>query len=482
MKFEIEGVTPQAIDFSLQADVVSIDPTDTSAGVGGMTVTSPLHSSGLEDLWNFLYGSEGRLEYGDAEASVSILGMDLGDNDNLSLTGENFLRPLQANQLVPAFQGTVRSCLTHIIRTIVSAPIVFDPSVPSTPSVVPAHHGSVWVFLRDYMTVNRVELVIENDSVVFRAMGSSPAEFDNSNSVTALGISVSGDKAAQYVEIEYYENKFVTNATVYPTPVEEPNVISVNAAEVAVIELTTLTGLNSVNQPLAMDFIANGFTGSGYTIAGSDGLPVKATSWLSAGGSVQAEIKEDDPYTIVLTVTAPTSGVLSTTDNRNTAAPYHIAMTDGTLYPRLFITGTGVQTNPQSIEIYTGANDPLVEPGVGFTLTNPCVGSLSQAFDVGIRVAQAYSGVSTSVSRTSPDYEDFHSAPGGKYETPDSNYRVESVSYGPTGASFTAHAHTSFKDFNDEWADRPHTFADFNAYWAAQPKSRFRDFAIAPLR
>lgn len=483
MKYSVEGVQPQITDFSVQTDVVSVNPADTSAGVGGMSVSAPLHSSGLQDLWNFLYGSSSQLEYNGAVSQMRILEMQLSDQDNLSLTGETPLRPLQASTLIPAYQGSLRLCLSRIINLIRAFPVYYDVSVPSYTAVVPAHYGNVWVFLREFLTVHRIELVLRDDGgVLFRAMGSSPAEFDDSNSFTALGITVSGETAAEYVAIEYFGNTFVTNQTVYPVAGEDPSVISIDAGEIATVELRTLTGMNSVNQPVPMDWIDEGFTGSGYTIAGSDGLPVKATSWAAAGGRVRAEIKPDDPYTIILTVTAPTDGILATTNNLNTAAPYHLAMTDGELYPRLFITGTGVQTEPKTLEIYTGADVELVEPGVGFTLSNICVGTLSQAYDVGIRVAQAYCGANTSVSRTSPSYSDFNTAPGGTYRTEDSIYRVESVSYGPTGASFTAHDHTKFDDFNAVWADRLHTFDDFNAYWAAQPKSRFHDFAIAPIR
>lgn len=483
MKLSVEGKTPQVTDFSVQADVVSVNPADTSAGVGGITAIAPLHSSGLQDLWNFLYGSSVELDFVGAKTSASILEVQLSEHDNLSITAESPLRPLQAIGLVAAYRGSVRNCLTRIVRTILSVPITFHTSVPFTTTTIPAHYGNVWVFLRDFMTVHRIELILnESGGITFRKMGASTAVFDKSDSMTALGISVSGENASEYVGIEYFGNRFITNGVVYPVEGEDPNVISVNAGETAEIELTTLTGMNSVNQPTPRDWIDNNFVGSGYTIAGDDGLPVKASAWTAAGGSVRARIKPDDPYTILLTVTAPTDGVLGTVDDRNTAAPYHLAMTDGELYPRLFITGTGVQTEPKTLEIYTGADDPLVEPGVGFTLTNPCVGSLTQAYDVGIRVAQAYCGANSSVSLSTPSYEDFTSAPGGKYETPDSNYRVESVSYSPTGASVTAHDHTTFDDFNAKWATRPHTFNDFNAYWAAQPKRRFRDFAIAPLR
>lgn len=483
MKLSIEGKTPQITDFSLQADVVSVNPSDTSAGVGGLSAVTPLHSSGLQDLWNFLYGSTVDLEFNGAESTASVLEVELSDLDNLSITAESPLRPLQATALVRAYTGPLRLSLSHIVNSVKSIPVYFDPSVPSTQVVVPAHYGNVWVFLRDFMTVHRIELVLRPDgAILFRKMGASPAVFDDSNSVTGKSIRVSGENTAEYVEIEYFDNVYITNGTVYPVEGDDPSVISVEAGETAVIELTTLTGMNSVNQPTPMDWIDNGFTGSGYTIAGNDGLPVKASNWTASGGSVRAEIKEDDPYTIILTVTAPTEGVLGTVDERNTVAPYHLAMTDGELYPRLFITGTGVRTNPRSIEVYTGADDELVEPGVGYTLSNPCVGTLSQAYDVGIRLAQAYCGANTQVSRTSPSFDDFTSAPGGKYETKDSNYRVESVSYEPTGASFTAHDFTTFDDFNSTWSTRPHTFNDFNAHWTAQPKSRFRDFSIAPLR
>ena len=491
MLFEIEGVQPNLTSFSVQTDVVSLDPSDTSAGVGGVAVSTPLHNSGLTDLWNFLYGSHSTLRVGDSSVPSVITEMNLSDLDQLSLSGEMPLRPLQAHQLVLPFQGTFNNAIRHIVESVLVAPsLEFDASLPVRTTVVPAMYGNVWVFLREFMNLHRIEVVVKPNGVLsFRAVGAGMVIYDIENTTHApksQGVTVSGAKASEYVAVEYFNNEYITSGTVYPVSTEEPNVISVEAGEVAVIELQTLTGMSQVNQPPAMDWIGPDFDGEGttggYTIAGDDGLPVKASSWLEAGGNVRVDIKEDDPYTLIVTVTAPTDGVLATVNDANTAAPYHLAMTDGTLYPRFFVTGTGVRTEPQELTLYTGANDAIVEPGVGFTATNPHVGSLSQAYDVGLRLAQAYSGASTEYTRSSPSYDNFTDTQGAKFKTPDANYRVQSASYTPEGVAFTATAHSTFDDFHERWATRPKSFNDFNSFWALQPKKRFRDFAVSPLR
>ena len=478
--FKVKGISPAITDFSVQTDVVSHDPSDTSAGVGGVSVALPLHESGIEEDWRFLTGEPTVL---DGVVLSTLTEMNLSDTDLLSLSGEMSLRPLQAHVSVQPLRANLQECISHIVRSVLPTATIAFTGVPTTPNVVvPAFYGSVWVLLRDFLNLYRVEVVMDGSTVLFRAMGVAGTVADIAQT-TAQTETVSGAKVAEYVEIEYFGNEYVTNGLAYPLSNEDPSVVSVGAGEVATIELRTLSGLSSVNQPPAMDWIAPTFnpegTTGGYTIAGDDGLPITAAAWTKAGGSVRAEIKDKDPYTIILTVTAPIDGVLAVSDDRNTAAPYHLAMTDGTLYPRLFITGTGVRTNPQMLTIKTGASDETVEPGVGFTLSNPCVGSLSQAYDVGLRVAQAYSGVSLSVSRSAPTYPDYTSLQGSRFTSKDANYRIQSTSYTPTGVSFTAVGKTDFADFNAVWGPRPHKFSDFDSAWAGK---RFRDFSVAPLR
>ena len=154
-------------------------------------------------------------------------------------------------------------------------------------------------------------------------------------------------------------------------------------------------------------------------------------------------------------------------------------MTDGELYPRLFITGTGVRTTENSIVLNTGADSEVVEKGIGYTLSNPCVGTLSQAYDVGLRVAQAYAGVVLSTSRTShkSPSEDFMTTPGSRYSDGVSMYRVDSATYKPGQVSFGATQDNTFADFNTRWAGKK--FSDFNTYWAGRS---FEEHSLAPLR
>lgn len=491
---KINGREPQVTDYSYQADVVSPNPANTSAGIGGLSLNMPLVNSGLEDQWNLLYGDTLDLSDNGSQTRSTIVNMSLSDYSGLALSGESPLRALQAVTTVQPFRGTLPACIEHFFNTIDSVfTLQFDPSVPNTPNVVvPAYYGAVWPYLRDFLSVYRVELVLgAANNVIFRAMDSIGVMYDLSTSQPnpiSRGETVSGDHVVELVEIEYFGNQYVTNGTAYPVKDEDPSVVSVKAGETAVIELTTKTGLSSVNNPTAVDWIGPEYTGEGtvgaYTVAGDDGLPVKASAWIAAGGSVTATVKPDDPYTIILTVQAPTSGILATVDSRNTAAPYHLAMTDGELYPRLFLTGTGVRTEQQELVLNTGASDVLAEKGIGFTLSNRHVGTLAQAYDVGLKVAQYYSSPTPAMSRTAPYKisDNFTQTQGSKFRGKDQMYRVDSVSYRKGGVDITGTLHTTIEDFNDEWATRPHTIADFNAYWGAQQKHRAQDFAVAPLR
>lgn len=486
---QINGKSPQVVDYSYQADVVSPNPANTSAGIGGLSLNMPLQHSGLEDEWNLLYGDTLDLDDNGAKTRSTVVNMSLSDYSGLALSGESPLRALQAYMTVQPFRGTLHACIEHFFNTIDSGFVLqFDPSVPNTPNVVvPAYYGSVWPYLRDFLSVNRVELVLGSaNNVIFREVRSAGVSYDLSTSQPnpiARGETVTGDHLVEMVDIEYYGNQYVTNGTAYPVKGESPSVISVRAGETAVIELTTKTGMSSVNNPVAVDWIGPDYSGEGtlgaYTVAGDDGLPVKASAWTAAGGSVTTAVKPDDPYTIILTVQAPTTGILGTVDSRNTAAPYHLAMTDGELYPRLFITGTGVRTDQKSITLYTGASDILAEKGVGFTLSNKHVGSLAQAYSAGIWVSGYYSAPTIATTRSAPAKiaDNFASVQGSRFRGKDQMYRVDSASYRKNGVDFSATMDTIFSDFNEKWAGK--TFAEFNTYWTGKT---FSDFTVIPLR
>lgn len=492
INLDIDGHQPQLTSYTIQADVVSHNPADTSAGVGGVSLSMPLHTSTLEEVWPMLYGSHVQLTDGEKVSESIVTGMSLTDYNTLDLSGEGPLRSFVAEVDLPPFRGSIQACVEHFVNVIdANFTVTFVNVSNSVQASVPAYFGSLWPYFRDFLTVHRLEIVADSlTSVIVRKMDSSAVvHYDNSNTQpgpTARGVVGTGDQVAEKVQIDWYGNEYVVNGTVYPVVGEDPSLISVNAGEVAVIELTTKTGMSSANQPVPVDWLGAAYTGEGtqgaYTIAGDDGNRVSAAAWTAAGGRVDVSVKAGDPYTLILTVTAPTSGILATVDSRNTAAPYHLAMTDGTLYPRLFVTGTGVRTEENSIVIDTGADSIMAERGIGFTLSNRHVGTLSQAYDVGIRVAQAYSGmrVSTSRSAPAPVVESFEDTQGGIFKTEDRNYRIQSVTYSPEGVAFEAVQHTTFSDFNDRWAGQ--TFANFNTNWLAQEKHRFQDFGVVPLR
>lgn len=488
----IEGRKPQLTNYSIQADVVSHNPADTGAGVGGTSVSMPLESSGLEDIWPTLYGSSVNIIDGTRGNTSVVTSMSLNDYDTLDLSAEGPLRALMATVLLKPFAGTVRKCVTHFISSVdPSLTVTFENVSTTDTATVPAYYGSIWPYFREFLTVQRLEIVASSlTSFTVRKMDSNTTvhydQISTQPSPTARGIVGQGDQVAEKVQINWYKNEYITNGTVYPVVGEDPSVISVNAGEVAIVELKTKTGMSSVNNPTAVDWLGAEYTGEGttgaYTIAGDDGNRVAASSWTAAGGNVTANIKPDDPYTIILTVTAPTNGILATVNSANTAAPYHLAMTDGNLYSRLFITGTGVRTEENNIVLDTGADTLNTEKGIGFTLDNKHVGSLSQAYDVGIRVAQACSGIriSTSRSAATPVQDSFTATQGALFKTPDRNYRIQSATYSPTGVSFEAVQHTTFADFNSRWSGKK--FSDFNASWTAQEKHRMLDFGVLPLR
>lgn len=481
---EIDGKRPQTVSYSIQADTASLDPSNTGAGVGGVSVSTPLHSSGLQDSWEFLNGKTLELKNPLNTHTYSIQNAELQGKSTLSISGESPLRPLQGTYRINPFNGSLAECVRWILQSVPTFTAEVIVSSPANPKIsVPAYHGEVWPFFRDFLSANRLSVTVwDGNSVSIDSIGGLVRDTSlTSRSTTGIVESISGDQACEQVAVKWYKNDFLTNGTAYPVAGQDPNIISVNAGEVAVIELKTGMGLRSVNNPVPVDFLGAGYTGEGtmgsYTIAGNDGNKVSAAAWVAAGGSLTTEIHVDDPYTIVVTLRAPTSGVLATPDSKNTAAPYSIAMTDGTLYSRLFITGTGVRTEENTLTLSTGATGDLVQAGVGATLDNKHVGSLSQAYDVGIRMAQAYAGVRKSITRTYTDERMIPLNIGTRVADKSAYYRVTSITKTDDSSNDVLEPYTMFSDFNTKWAGK--TFSDFNTEWG---DLRMQDFAVAPLR
>lgn len=486
----LDGKSLQTAQFSIQSDVVSRDPSNTFAGVGGVSVTTPLYTSGLDDTWDMLYGKELHISSDSQEFNAGVLTADVNDLLTLSVTGESPLKVLQGTATVPPFTGTMRQALNHFFSPF-NSPVVLSMSDDVgniTDVVIPAYYGEVWPFFRDFLSANKLESVITGRNAVtirkWDSVGGKPIMGGNFIQPSTINESVSGEGMSEKVSVKYFSNEYVTNGTVYPVVNEDPSVISVNHGDIAVIDLRTSTGMLSVNQPVAVDFLGKDYTGEGsvgaYTIAGSDGNRVSAAGWMNNGGRVEAQIKEDDPYTVILTITSPIVSDLPTVDNKITAAPYSLAMQDNReMYPRLFLTGTGVKVEENEIEIHTGASGDAVELGVGFTLDNRHVDSLSKAYDSGIRLAQAYSSPRKTISRSVPDLGGrvFTDSQGSILNGERANYRVISSSLTETGVSESAEPHTTFSDSDSRWSGKK--FSDFNSWWSGYT---FQEHAISPLR
>jgi hypothetical protein len=490
----VDGKNPQVTQYTVSSDIVSLNPSDTSAGVGGISASTPLHTSGLGEDWKFMFGSIATIRDGAAAFSGMVTDAQLDDYDNLTVSAEGPLRVLNTEGLIPPFQGTISQCINHIMSAVTSGvSVVFDSNVSSDSTVyrLPAFYGAVWPYLRDFLVVHRLLVLNDPTGAVRVSRASSrasiPYNVPGAPQVTRLNESFVSGSTAEQVEVEWYGNQWVTNGIVVPVRDEDQSVISIGIGEIAIIEIPTKTGMSSVNQPTPVNLVdlnANyAGTNGRYSVFGDDALPVSAAAWTASGGSVKVDVKPNDPYTLLVTVTGPNTDALATTTGGRTLGPFHLASSDNSnQYSTLRITGTGVQTYPQTVTLDTGADDPMAIKGVGTTLQNVHVGSLSQAYDVGIRLAQAYSGAGMKVDVEIPfnHSDSFAQLQGGFFSKGDAVYRMESVSYSAGSASLSGVQHTTFGDFDARWAGK--TFGDFDASWVAQSKRRFRDQGAAPLR
>lgn len=284
-----------------------------------------------------------------------------------------------------------------------------------------------------------------------------------------LPIVTNAGQPGRYVEVNQYQGGYTSGNEIYPANYEDnPQILSVNAGETITYELTSPWWFESVNQPDVIDFVEAdpGYydgTDGVYGVSGNDNLPITAAQWTAGGGNLSVEIKEDDPHTLVVTLTGMSDGTYS---------PFNIAMSSGNLYNALRLTGSAVNAVQKVRRVPTGADETKIVQDVAVTIDNPFIQTAEQAYRVGASAARRYCGF---VQSMSGDAQDVHT--GDILSRNEKTWRVQSVSRdGSQVQSFSADPDTRMSDFE---ALGFATMADFEAVWSGKT---MKQFMLRPLK
>lgn len=507
--------------FSVQEDATPIDPSSSEGGVGTITV-------GIDDSPDApLYVGSIVLADGSRGKTSGIIRSAQGRDGQVSLQADSVMGLFNSEKTIQPYVGTLRGAVQYYCDLVsVVNDVVVEESVASRPVVYPGGRSNMWVWIKQMLSAEQVEMALVFDRVYVRPLRTVVADTDR---MTSSGWGITNDKAARSVDVNYYNSQAGSFLEIYPlVNDEEPQILVVDAGATQVVEQKLNASVTSVNQPVpTMNVEDRSYAGTNgvYSVTGMDELPVVPAQWTAAGGYLRVE-KTDDPTVIKIVIRGANIPDLS---------PFRIAMSSGSsnYYNSLHITGEGVAWNKKTVTIPTGAVADTTANDLGIVVDNPFIRTKNQAISTGLITAGAYAGIQYTrtgsafalnrsedtralVQSTIADFNSEHfgdtisvfnaewsgqsiqnfntywddkamlrwenqlfgNAPGARVFQSDAAFRISSAVTTETAVDFTARLDTIVSDFSNVWADGA-TVADFNAQFVGYT---CKAMSIVPLR
>jgi hypothetical protein len=341
--------------------------------------------------------------------------------------------------------------------------------------------GGVWEWLQMSCAVNNAdgtnwEIALVNNVITVRRSLSQQIDLSNyegsptvspTNIQAGRQIDIRHSNASATVETISYDASganlplsydSTVSAEVYSARSDDNRIISVNAAETNRTTVQSDAYLTAIIQPTRTTaFIPGQGT---YFIIDSTGLPIVAGQWEDYGGSVSVAIDQNNPGAIEITMVGPREQIPSTT------APYSMAVSDGqNQYAALSLFGTGVVANPATVSLLTGADPEKVKQQVAFSITNPFINTVEQAYDSGIWASLDGSGprLSLSIAIPTQDVDGLGLVAGSLIKYQNCDYRVTSAAIGRTKTTLECVRHVTVDSFDATWSGK--TVGDHDAEW-----------------
>lgn len=441
--------------FAVQEDATPIDPSSSAGGVGQITV-------GMDDFPDAprLIGEIVLTDGSRGKTSGTVRSLSVSDGA-LSIVADSVLGKFNTERIAQPFIGDLGDAIQYYCDLVgVQNDVFVDTTVSSRPVVYPGWVGNAWVYMKQLLAVEQVEMALVFDRVYVRPLRQLIA---NQDKLTSNGWSLDNASAAHKVEVYYYNHVSGNQLEVFPLRTQDdPPPYTVNAGETITVTQQLEASLSLVNQPTCIDFVNDASyagTGGVYSVVGNDNLPVPSAQWVAQGGKIEVRIT-DDPSIIEIQITGASMMDYS---------PYRIAMSagSGSDYNSLHITGTGVTWNKKLVTLRTGATTATTSTEVGVTVDNPFLTSKQQAYSLGLLTAGSYAGVNYKISGSALDLN----------RNGDGDALVQATIADFNLATLPG---TPISDFNTLWAGQQ--IYDFNVYWDEQIKALWSNqlFGNAP--
>ena len=249
-------------------------------------------------------------------------------------------------------------------------------------------------------------------------------------------------------------------------------VFTVEAGKVTRQVIETTSTWISLVQPVYSETAPAAFAGE-YAITDSNRLPLTRSEWEGFGGrlTVSTGAKAGE---LVITLVAPPDNI------PGAPGPYSVAASDGQSdYATLSVVGVGVVTTPETIEVFTGANEADTTVDYAPDVASPFITTYDDLYEAGAWSGQINGGLEITLEGRIPTDKlaGFGLTPGALVLHRNCRYRVRTVDIDRVGASIVADWYVTMADHDAAVAGL--TQANLDTIWGAK---RVIDYEIAPLR
>lgn len=297
----------------------------------------------------------------------------------------NALSNLVVEVVAKPYTGTLQGAIAYYLDLCGVTAFYIDAELANRSITLPGFTGSCWDFLgKQLAAVEDFEVSFVSNRIVVRGLRQRQAVMTRDIQPPTWTQDIG--QRAQAISLTWYRRAWAPNALVYPAPEgwnESATIITVDAGTVTEHELEVTTSVLSVVQPVPVDTVLRGDTGSVYSVSGSDNLPITAEQWTAMGGSLTVSVSEDDPRVLVVRIVAP---------NDTQYAPYSLSVSDGSGdYSSLRVRGSGVTMNESEIVVETGLTRQEAPTEMGAQVDGLLVGTPAQAYTQLLRMLARYS-------------------------------------------------------------------------------------------
>lgn len=493
-----------AITYSYTEDATPKDPKDLNGGAGQISATVEADYTARGS--RLAINNNALLTDSDFGTVDFLVGQVSLTDNVISLVGETAQRKLNTYRKAEPYGGASSNLYGAIIYYcgLCDVTPVISEALQTKMEAVPVNFvgwsGIVWEYLKQLCAAvpldddnnTLLEMYFLGDDLYFRE--GLNTTLNTSDYLINSTLSVTNNETARFVDVNNYNTRYAANTVVREQTttavvfqsnenVSITDSLQVDAGETLVRRFKINASLETVNQPVNVAAITSlpytGTTGE-YVVVGSDDLPIDPTQWAAQGGSLKVALTENFDE-IEITITAPASVTMPTADNPSTEvtpAPYKVGVESVGVdeYPALYVTGTGVFFDKQTVTIPTGSPETYSPDENAPAIDNIFITNKRDLYTRGVAAAQVICGPNVFISQDLAGGVQFGSSVGSIVSDWDSKFRVTSIDFSESGAKLSAKAQVTFADFNAAWTGQ--TFANFDTI---NTDLSFNEFSIIPL-